>query len=102
VLSAKFGNSVTVDKNYYKAMEGSVYKMMSESVAVINGFFFPFCFSTQSDICAILKERSVFGRVALYCQRYLKIYVITQNCVLVNMQLDYIITGLLILNRKNY
>lgn len=41
-LSAMFNNAETVDKNYYKAMESSVYKTMSGSVAVINGFFFFF------------------------------------------------------------
>lgn len=37
-----FNNAETVDKNYYKAMDSSVYKTMSGSVAVINGFFFLF------------------------------------------------------------
>lgn len=41
-LSAMFNNAETVDKNYYKAMDSSVYKTMSGSVAVINGFFFLF------------------------------------------------------------
>lgn len=41
-LSAMFNNAETVDKNYYKAMDSSVYKTMSGSVAVINGFFFFF------------------------------------------------------------
>lgn len=38
-LSAKFSNAETVDKNYYRAIESSVYKTMSRSVATINGFF---------------------------------------------------------------
>lgn len=43
-LSAKFSNAETVDKNYYKAMESSVYKTTSGSVAVINEVFFFFAF----------------------------------------------------------
>lgn len=38
-LSAKFSNAETVDKNYYRVMESSVYKTMSGSLAIINGFF---------------------------------------------------------------
>lgn len=49
-LSAKSGNAITVDKSYYKAMETSVYKMVSGSVAVINGYF-SFSFTTQSGVC---------------------------------------------------
>lgn len=58
-LSAKFGSAATVDKNYYKVMESSVYKTMSRSVAGINGFF-SFRLSAQSSISSTPKQRSVF------------------------------------------
>lgn len=59
-LSAKFGNAANVDKNYYKAMESSVYKTMSGSLAVINGFYYFLFASVLNPASALYPNRGVF------------------------------------------